>query len=55
IDGFHGTVVLADVLDEGFPTRHDPMKLAKAIMGTGRKSNGVIRQWPRTPVNGRLR
>lgn len=30
--GFEGAVTLADVVSEDFPTRHDPQKLAKAIM-----------------------
>ena len=32
IDGFGGEVVLADVVDEGNRTRHDPDKLAGALM-----------------------
>ena len=32
IDGFDGSVTLADVLDEESPTRHDPRKLAKALL-----------------------
>ncbi len=32
IDGFGGAVVLADVVDEDVRTRHDPQKLARALM-----------------------
>lgn len=31
VDGFSGRVILADVVDDDFPTRHDPTKLAKVI------------------------
>ncbi|MBI4199365.1 MAG: YvcK family protein [Chloroflexi bacterium] len=43
IPGFHGTVVLADVIDESFPTRHDPRKLASALLDLARSSRrGVL-------------
>lgn len=32
IDGFEGVVILTDLVDDGHPTRHDPQKVAQAIM-----------------------
>ena len=32
IEGFEGAVITGDLVDEGFPTRHDPVKTAKAIL-----------------------
>jgi len=32
IDGFEGVVILTDLVDDGRPTRHDPQKVAQAIM-----------------------
>jgi 2-phospho-L-lactate transferase/gluconeogenesis factor (CofD/UPF0052 family) len=32
VDGFQGQVVAADVVDEARRTRHDPTKLANALM-----------------------
>ena len=32
MDGFRGSFLVDDVLDESMPTRHDPRKLARAIM-----------------------
>ncbi len=32
IEGYSGELVYRDVVDESFPTRHDPEKLARAIM-----------------------
>ena len=32
LDGFDGQVVMVDVVDDEFPTRHDPMKIAQAIL-----------------------
>jgi uncharacterized cofD-like protein len=34
IDGFRGKVILADVVDDNFPTRHDPMKIAAVFAET---------------------
>ena len=39
IDGFDGVVVLADVVNEEFPTRHDPDKLATALTAIERSSH----------------
>ena len=36
IDGFQGKIVRADVLDEDFPTRHDPYKLARVLISIER-------------------
>ena len=36
IDGFHGNIVHADVLNEDFPTRHDPYKLARVLISIER-------------------
>ncbi|MBF8267714.1 MAG: putative gluconeosis factor [Dehalococcoidia bacterium] len=44
IQGFEGAVVLADVVDEGFPTRHDPRKLASALLSIGRSSSNGMRK-----------
>ena len=38
INGYQGAVVLADVVDEEFPTRHDPRKLAEALVGIESRS-----------------
>ena len=32
VEGFHGTIILGDLVDETFRTRHDPQKLAAALM-----------------------
>ena len=44
IDGFTGIMVSADVLDDSFPTRHDPYKLTSAIMAIGRSSSSAMRR-----------
>ncbi len=41
IDGFGGAVVLADVVDESDRTRHDPRKLAGALMDIAGSQNVV--------------
>ncbi len=41
IAGFKGAVIAADVVNDGFPTRHDPYKLADVLMSIERsQSNG---------------
>ena len=42
IDSFGGEVVLADVVDEGVRTRHDPDKLATALMEIAKSRPGVV-------------
>ena len=34
VDGFSGKVILADVVDDNFPTRHDPAKVAAVLATT---------------------
>ena len=40
IQGFDGYVILADVADENFRTRHHPQKLARTIMTIAQRSQG---------------
>lgn len=47
IDGFDGVVVLADVVNEEFPTRHDPYKLAAALTAIEHSSHNG--KW--TPID----
>ena len=42
IDGFEGIVVRADVVDEDFPTRHDPTKLAGVLLSIGPSSRNSV-------------
>jgi uncharacterized cofD-like protein len=55
IDGFQGTVVLADVVNEDFPTRHDPAKLAKAIMSIAPRSSRRMKRINRSRETTNLR
>lgn len=41
IEGFDGSVIPVDVVDEKFPTRHDPIKLAEVIGAIERSSSRV--------------
>ena len=43
VDGFGGVLVSADVVDEEMPERHDPHKLADALMGILRTGAGKAR------------
>lgn len=39
IHGFGGAIVLADVVDTSFPTRHDPYKLTTTVMSIGHRQS----------------
>ncbi|MDE2860643.1 MAG: uridine diphosphate-N-acetylglucosamine-binding protein YvcK [Chloroflexota bacterium] len=43
VDGFDGVLVAADVVDNTNPVRHDPFKLADALMGIVRGNAGAAR------------
>ncbi|MBI4282446.1 MAG: YvcK family protein [Chloroflexi bacterium] len=55
IDGFNGAVVLADVVNEDFPTRHDPTKLATAIMAIALGSSRSVKSLSRPRETTNLR
>ena len=42
IEGFEGSVVLADVVGESLRTRHDPHKLALALMAIADSRSGEV-------------
>jgi uncharacterized cofD-like protein len=44
IEGFQGSVISADVLDESFATRHDTIKLTRALLDIWRSSSGVAKK-----------
>ena len=43
VDGFDGVLVAGDVVDDTNPVRHDPFKLADALMGIVRANAGAAR------------